>query len=132
MSDYELVRPRGEAQWAAYHDLRRMEIFARYYPNKIYDPADADEREELNLSHLLLWHGEPVGTVRIDCLNRERAAFLLITIRSALQRQGLGGILLRMAEERATLFGFDEGFAQCRQAGIGILPKARLYGRTVV
>ena len=27
MSDYVLSRPRGEAEWAAYHDLRRTEIF---------------------------------------------------------------------------------------------------------
>src|SRR5271156_1614869 len=108
MSDYELFRPSNAADWAAYHDLRRTEIFARYYPHKVYDPEDADEFKELNLPHLFLQRGEPVGTVRIDCLDREHAAFRLITIRSALQRQGLGGILLRMAEERAVLFGFRE------------------------
>jgi predicted acetyltransferase/GNAT superfamily N-acetyltransferase len=108
MSDDVLSRPRGEAEWAAYHDLRRTEIFARYYPDKIYDPEDADEHEERNLPHLFFRRGEPVGTIRIDCLDRERAAFRLITIRSALQRQGLGGVLLQMAEERAALFGFGE------------------------
>jgi predicted acetyltransferase/GNAT superfamily N-acetyltransferase len=123
MSDYELVRPHGEAQWAAYHDLRRTEIFARYHPNKIYDPEDADEREELNLPHLLLRRSEPVGTVRIDCLDRERAAFRLITIRSALQRQGLGGILLRIAEERAALFGFREVSLNAAMPALGFYQK---------
>jgi predicted acetyltransferase len=108
MSEYELGRPRGEAEWAAYHELRRTEIFARYYPRQVYDPEDADEFVELNLPHLLRRDGEPVGTIRIDGLDREHAAFRLIAIRSELQRQGLGSLMLRMAEERAALFGFRE------------------------
>ncbi len=108
MSDYVLSRPRGDAEWAAYHELRRSEIFDRYYPDKIYDPEDADEFSAFNLPHLFFGDGEPLGTIRIDCLDRHHAAFRLIAIRSASQRQGLGGLMLRMAEERAVAFGFDE------------------------
>jgi predicted acetyltransferase/GNAT superfamily N-acetyltransferase len=128
MSDYRLTRPRSDADWAAYHDIRRTEIFARYYPHKVYDPEDADERDERNLPHLFFRHGEPLGTIRIDCLDRERAAFRLIAIRSALQRQGLGGVMLRMAEERAMSFGFD---AVSLNAALPVLGFYQLHGYTV-
>ena len=105
---YELARPATAAEWAAYHDIRRVELFVRYFPGRFYNPEHVDEVKEQNLPHLLRLDDAPIGTIRIDCLDRDHAAFRLIAVRSDRQRQGHGGVLLRLAEDQARLFGFRE------------------------
>ena len=106
--NYELARPSTAAEWAAYHDIRRVAIFERYLPGQTYDPEDADEFKELNFPHLLRHDEGAIGTLRIDVLGDARAAFRLIAIRPDLQGQGHGAALLRLAEERAAAFGCGE------------------------
>src|SRR5271156_4007015 len=123
MSDYELSRPSNAAEWAAYHEIRRTEIFARYLPGQIYDAEDADEFEECHLPHLLRLAGEPIGTIRIDILDGARGAFRLIAIRSELQRVGHGLAMLRLAEERAAGFGCGEVSLNAIKPALGIYQK---------
>ena len=106
--NYELARPSTAAEWAAYHDIRRVAIFERYLPGQSYDSEDADEFKELNFPHLLRHDEDAIGTLRIDVLGDARAAFRLIAIRPDLQGQGHGAALLRLAEERAAAFGCGE------------------------
>jgi predicted acetyltransferase/N-acetylglutamate synthase-like GNAT family acetyltransferase len=123
MSDYTLSRPSNAVEWAAYHEIRRTEIFARYLPGQIYDAEDADEFEACNLPHLL-WHaGEPIGTIRIDILDGTRGAFRLIAIRSELQRMGHGSAMLRLAEERAVCFGCGEVSLNAIKPALGFYQK---------
>ena len=86
--NYELARPSTAAEWAAYHDIRRVAIFERYLPGQTYDPEDADEFKELNFPHLLRHDEDAIGTLRIDVLGDARAAFRLIAIRPDLLVRG--------------------------------------------
>ena len=122
MSD-ELARPANAAAWAAYHDIRRTEIFERYFPAQTYDPEHADEFKELNFPHLLRHDGEAIGTIRIDILGDARAAFRLIAIRSDVQRQGHGTMLLRLAEQRAISFGCREIVLNAVKPALGFYRK---------
>ena len=105
---YELARPATAAEWTAYHDIRRIAIFERYFPGQTYDPEDADEFNELNFPHLLCRDEDAIGTLRIDFLGDARAAFRLIAIRPDRQREGHGTVLLQLAEQRAVRFGCRE------------------------
>jgi GNAT superfamily N-acetyltransferase len=49
-----------------------------------------------------------VGTVRIDLIDATQAGLRLIGIRHDLQRQGLGAVLLKLAEETALALGRTE------------------------
>jgi len=121
--NYELARPSTAAEWAAYHDIRRVAIFERYLPGQTYDPEDADEFKKLNLPHLLRHDEDAIGTLRIDVLGDARAAFRLIAIRPDLQGQGHGAALLRLAEERAAAFGCGEVVLNAIKPALGFYRK---------
>ena len=121
--NYELARPSTAAEWAAYHDIRRVAIFERYLPGQTYDPEDADEFKELNFPHLLRHDEDAIGTLRIDVLGDARAAFRLIAIRPDLQGQGHGAALLRLAEERAAAFGCGEVVLNAIKPALGFYRK---------
>jgi GNAT superfamily N-acetyltransferase len=103
------LRPTQSPQeWAAYHAIRRDAIFAPLLPEQAYDERDPDEFEPGNLPHVLIRDGEVVGTVRIDLIDETHAGLRLIGIRQDLQRQGLGAVLLELAERAARAFGRTE------------------------
>jgi GNAT superfamily N-acetyltransferase len=105
---YALRPVRSPQEWAAYHAIRRQAIFAALLPGQAYDETDPDEVAPGNLPHVLLHDGEIVGVVRIDLIGPSRAGLRLVGIRSDLQRQGHGRVLLRLAEEAARLLGRTE------------------------
>ena len=92
----------------AYHAIRRDSIFAIFRFGQAYDDNHADERKPENHPHVFTQNGEVIGTIRIDLLGEASVAFRLIGIRKDLQRQGLGTILLQMAEETAFGLGARE------------------------
>src|SRR5262245_16460821 len=95
---YSLYPARSPGDWRAYHAIRREAIFAALLPGQAYDEDDADELRPSNLPHVLVCDGEIVGTVRIDLVDGTRAGLRLIGIRTDLQRQGHGAVLLKLAE----------------------------------
>ncbi len=56
------------------------------------------------MPHVLTRASEIVGAVRIDLIDDEQAGLRLIGIRTDLQRQGHGAVLLRLAEQVARDF----------------------------
>jgi GNAT superfamily N-acetyltransferase len=105
---YSLQAVRSPQEWTAYHAIRRDSIFAPLLPGQAYDEGDADEFKQGHLPHVLVRDGEVVGTVRIDLIDTTQAGLRLIGIRKDLQRQGLGAILLALAELAARAFGRTE------------------------
>jgi GNAT superfamily N-acetyltransferase len=108
---YRLRRPATPADWDAYHAIRREVMF---------EDDGADDPEERAPGHypLLLWCGDrPVGTIRIDNLDGEAAAFRLVAIDPAEQGRGHGRAVLREAEA----FARDIG---CRRAVVYATPEA--------
>src|SRR5437764_14774490 len=105
---YALRAVRSPQEWAAYHAIRRQAIFAALLPGQAYEETDPDEVAPGNFPHVLLHDGEIVGVVRIDLIGPSRAGLRLVGIRSDLQRQGHGRVLLKLAEEAARLLGRPE------------------------
>src|SRR5215470_5204586 len=102
---YALLPVRSPQEWAAYHAIRRQAIFAALLPGQAYDEPDPDEIAPGNFPPVLLRDGEIVGVVRIDLIGQSQAGLRLVGIRSDLQRQGHGRVLLRLAEDAARLLG---------------------------
>jgi GNAT superfamily N-acetyltransferase len=102
---YALRCVRSPQEWAAYHAIRRQAIFAALLPGQAYDETDPDEVAPGNFPHVLLHDGEIVGVVRIDLIGSSRARLRLLGIRSDLQRQGHGRVLLRLAQDAARRLG---------------------------
>ncbi len=103
--NYSLRPVQTPQEWIAYHAIRRDSIFAPLLPGQAYDESDPDEFKPGNLPHVLVRDGEIVGTVRIDLIDATQAGLRLIGIRRDLQRQGLGAVLLKLAEETARALG---------------------------
>lgn len=102
---HELRRVASAADWAAYHDIRRRAIFDRYRPEIVYNPAHPDESRDGNLPFVLTADDETVGTVRIDLLDADNAAYRLIAIRPDRQNGGHGSVLLLLAEAVTAALG---------------------------
>ena len=96
---YTLRAPENREEWDAYHLIRRMALFERYHPDVTYDRDHADESKPGNFPLALIAEGELVGTIRIDLLDEKRAALRLVAIHPDRQGQGLGAVMLGLAED---------------------------------
>src|SRR6185369_587488 len=114
---YRLRRVESLTDWHAYHNIRRTELFGTLCPEIVYDSNHPDEREPSNLPHVLELDGTIVGTIRIDLMGARCAAFRLIAIRRALQKQGHGTQMLALAEQLVAELG-------CAQVTIQAAPSA--------
>jgi len=101
----ELRAPRSSDEWARYHDIRKRCIFDKYngkgseYYCK-YDPGCPDERKPTNHPLILLADDVVIGTIRIDLkLQQGIAVFRLVAIDDPWRGQGLGTVMLSMAEK---------------------------------
>jgi GNAT superfamily N-acetyltransferase len=101
----DFVPLRDAAHVAPYHEIRRMEIFARYRPGLVYDTAHPDDAAAQNLGHVLLLDREVVGTFRIDLIDRDRAGFRLIAVKGDYKNRGLGGVMMERAEALTRAYG---------------------------
>lgn len=90
--------PAGEAEWAAYHAVRRDSLFRRYLPEVTCDPAHPDEFAPGHCPRALFLDGELVATVRIDLLDGERAA------EAFARQQGRRRVLVRSHPEAAGFY----------------------------
>jgi GNAT superfamily N-acetyltransferase len=109
-----LVEPRSDADWSAYHDIRRRILFERRGEFGVYDanrpgpqiascicgtPAIHGGRERApgHYAKLLVRASTYLGVVRID-VEGTTAYLRRVAIDEPYQRQGLGRILLALAE----------------------------------
>ena len=98
-SGYELRAPETDEEWRAFHDIRRKVLFENRDKND-YIEDHPDDNKTGNYPLVLLFQGEIIGVVRIDVCESE-AWLRRVAIREDLQRQGLGRVLLRLAENFA-------------------------------
>lgn len=107
---YRLRRPNTRAEWEAYHAIRRAVMFE--------GETEDDPAASAGSYPLLLWCAErPVGTILVDMLNGEDAAFRLVAIAPSEQGHGHGRVILREAEVFAREIG-------CRKAVVYATPEA--------
>lgn len=99
--NYTIHAPKTAAECEAYHNIRMTQIHNRYCPDLIYDYDDPEEKQTNSFPHVLTRAGlsEVLGVIRIDLLPHNEAAFRWIAINPAYVGQGLGGIMIKLAEE---------------------------------
>ncbi len=97
--NYILRVPQGRAEWDAYHLIQRKALFEPHHPDVTYDRDHADESKPGNFPLGLIADGELVGTIRVDLLDETRAALRLVAIHPDRQCQGLGAVMLGLAED---------------------------------
>ena len=95
-----LVEPQSDADWSAYHDIRRRILFERRGAYGVYDANRADEHAPGHYPKLLVRSSRYLGAVRIDVAGAT-AYLRRVAIDEPYQRQGLGRALLALAEEFA-------------------------------
>jgi N-acetylglutamate synthase-like GNAT family acetyltransferase len=122
MDAYDLCLVENADDCEAYHRIRRTVLFeARGRFDYI-----ADEQEELkaeNLSLLLKYREQPIGTVRLDQKENGKAIVRLVAIVSHLQKQGHGTVLMERVEKLAIDLGHDELFVHSASNAVGFYKK---------
>lgn len=87
-SDVRLKVVKAPDEWAAFHRIRRAELFT----SGRYDENHPDDREAENTPYLLVVDGEAVGVARLD-RKGEAGIVRLVAISKYRQGKGLGRIL---------------------------------------
>ena len=100
----ELRPPANDADWTAYHAIRRRVLFELRGKGAAYNANHPDEHAA-NHHPLIYWtpHG-PVGVIRVD-VESAVAIFRLVAIREDVQRRGYGRRMLGAAEHFAQAQG---------------------------
>ena len=97
---YRLVDVENEADWHAYHAIRRSVLWeARGRSN--YDARHEGEYRPNRYPLLLKLAGRSIGTTRLDDFGGAVAAVRLVAIVSDAHRQGHGRKLMELVEDRA-------------------------------
>ena len=115
--DYELVEVAEPEDWAAYHTIRRQELFKAR--GRIYDPNRPDERLP-GMHHLLLkGEGQPLATTRLDIRDDGTCVFRLVAVTASEQGKGHGRVLGRMVEDKARAHGAHTAYVNAAPTAIG-------------
>ncbi|UXN72387.1 hypothetical protein N8D56_13645 [Devosia sp. A8/3-2] len=120
---YELIEVREPADWAAYHVIRRQELFEAKGRFGIYNPDHPDEYVPQAHPYLLKLDGVPIGTTRLDVREDGVAIFRMVAITASAQGRGHGrdhGAIGRRPRR-----GFWRHHALCERRGnrAGVLPR---------
>lgn len=116
---YELIEVTAPQDWAAYHDIRRQELFEARGRHGIYDPDYPGERLPGMHPYLLKLDGKPLGTTRLDIRGDGTAVFRLVAITASEQGKGHGRMLGLMVEEKAKVFGARTLLVNAAETAVG-------------
>lgn len=94
----ELVDPTTEAEWSAYHDIRRRVLFEDRGRFGVYDETHPDEYSKGNHPKIAKIGGQTIGVIRID-IAADAAHFRRVAIDTPYQRNGYGTQMLLLAEK---------------------------------
>lgn len=134
LDDYELRRVASEADWRAYHRIRRIVLFeARGRFD--YSENLPDERDPNNHPLVLLFKGEIIGTVRLDFVAPDLGIIRLFAIDQPLQRLGHGSNFLLLLAQYAAALGMTnfeanaapEAVAFWQRKGFDLIDGAREF-----
>ena len=116
---YDLIDVTEPDDWAAYHAIRRQELFEARGRHGIYDPNRADERLPGMHHYLLKRDGKPLGTTRLDIRDDGTCVFRLVAITAAERGRGHGRVLGQMLEARAKAFGAHTALVNAAPTALG-------------
>jgi GNAT superfamily N-acetyltransferase len=94
----QLVDPMTEAEWSAYHDIRRRVLFEDRGRFGIYEESHPDEYATGNHPKIAKIGGRAIGVIRID-IAADAAHFRRVAIDKPYQRKGYGTQMLLLAEK---------------------------------
>jgi GNAT superfamily N-acetyltransferase len=103
--EYELRAVQTEEDWTAYHRIRRTVLFEARGRFGIYDQNNPDDRAEGNHPLLLVFRGDVVGVVRLDCGSSDVGIIRQLAIDGPAQGVGHGGTLLQILVARGMALG---------------------------
>jgi len=124
LDDYRLSRPESEADWDAYHRIRRTVLFEARGRFGVYDPLHSDEFLTENRPLLLFHLGGAIGTVRLDFPLGGIAYIRLLAIVPEKQKRGHGRVLLALLERQALELGATVFEVNSANDSIGFYEKA--------
>lgn len=116
---YELIEVTDPADWAAYHAIRRQELFEARGRHGIYNENHPDEYAPNAHCYLLKLDGKPLGTTRLDIWADGTAIVRMVAITAAEQGKGHGRALMQIVEERARGFGAPAAFLNAADTATG-------------
>lgn len=117
--DYTLIEVAEPDEWAAYHMIRRQELFEARGRHGIYDPDRADERLPGMHPYLLKASGRPLGTTRLDIRDDGTCIFRLVAITASEQGKGHGRVLGGMVEDMARAHGAHTAYVNAAPTALG-------------
>lgn len=120
---YQLVEVSTPEDWAAYHDIRRLELFEARGRFGIYDPNYPDEYSPDKHHYLLKLDGRPLGTTRLDIRDDGSAVFRLVAITAPEQGNGHGRVLSEMVQQQAEAFGARTLVVNAAKTALGYYEK---------
>ena len=103
--DYELRKVVTPADWSSYHRFRRTVLFEARKRFGVYNENHPDDRNHAHHPLLLVFRGEIVGAVRLDCLAGGTGIVRQVAIDGPAQGAGHGRMLVSLLEERALTLG---------------------------
>jgi GNAT superfamily N-acetyltransferase len=104
---HELRTPQNDAEWHAFHAIRRKVLFENRGKTEVYIENHPDDSKPGNYPLALVYEDDVIGVLRLD-IEAPVAWLRRVAIREDLQRQGHGRVLLRLAEAFANARGCDE------------------------
>lgn len=120
---YELIDVREPADWRDFHAIRRRELFEARGRFGIYNDQHPDDVADFARPYLLKVDGQSVGTMRLDLMSKERAAFRLVAVTADQQKRGHGRVMTEMVEDRARHFGVTELVVNAAAEAVGFYEK---------
>jgi GNAT superfamily N-acetyltransferase len=125
MSD-DLRSPATDAEWLAYHAIRRHVLFEQRGRGAEYDPNHPDEHRSGH-HPLVFWHADaPVAVIRID-IDNEIAIFRRVAVQEDLQGRGFGRRMLTLAEEFARRHGCSRVDSHVDPGAVGFYERCGFY-----
>lgn len=103
MNKYKLQRCDDQESILMMHKIREKVLFSNIKYNRFH-PDDTNEK---NHCFIFLVNEIPVGTVRLDFINSNKAAVRLFAILSEFQRQKIGTHMMTALEEYALNNGIE-------------------------
>lgn len=120
---YELIEVSTPEDWAAFHDIRRIELFEAKGRFGIYDDRHPDDAADFAHPYLLKQDGRPLGTTRLDVRGDGTGIFRLVAITADAQGQGHGRVLSEMVEAKARSFGIGTLYVNAAESAVGYYEK---------
>ncbi|MBB3308416.1 GNAT superfamily N-acetyltransferase [Rhizobium sp. BK196] len=96
----KLVKVSRQAEWEAYHRIRRHVLFDLRGLSG-YDDRHPDDRKPEHLPLIFVDGSEPVGAVRLDFMGDGNGVVRTVAIVAERQRQGIGRAMMTAVETLA-------------------------------